>query len=300
MCRPRQPINLNTSIMKLQDYDTTQRYEATVVSSERITPEGHEEEVRNIILDVEAPSFEVSAGQSIGVLAPGQEEMGQEHHFRLYSVADLPEGTPSGHVRLTICVKRCTYIDDYSGERYDGVASNYLCDLQGGDTLTITGPYGLAFPVPDDKEATLVLIGAGTGIAPFRAFLKHLYQSVPDYAGRVILFHGARTGLDLLYRNDERDDFTLYYDKDTFEAVAVLGKRPHWSDDLDWKGALATRGEDIWKMLGDEHTRVYLAGLKEIRDELDAVFAGVAGSAEEWSARKDALAAEGRWTELLY
>ena len=35
--------------------------------------------------------------------------------------------------------------------------------------------------------------------------------------------------MDLLYMNDERNDFAQYYDKDTFEAVAVLSKRAHWS-----------------------------------------------------------------------
>ena len=56
---------------------------------------------------------------------------------------------------LKIAVRRCSYLDSYSGEEYKGVASNYLCDLKPGDTLSITGPFGLVFEVPE-SEAELM------------------------------------------------------------------------------------------------------------------------------------------------
>ena len=176
--------------MRLEDYDTTKRFTATVIISDRISPETSLDEVREIILDFEDPDFAVEVGQNIGVLAPGKGDFGQAHHFRLYSVAGLPERRDDGHLRLPICVRRCNYIDDYNGERYRGVASNFLCDLKPGATLTVTGPYGLAFEVPDNPHASLILIGAGTGIAPFRAFVTHLYRNEPNYKGSVRLFHG--------------------------------------------------------------------------------------------------------------
>ncbi len=286
--------------MRLQDYDTTRQFTATVVSSERITPEEAPAEVREIVLDIEGGEFAAAAGQNLGVLAPGQKDLGQEHHFRLYSVAGLPVRKPDGVTRLPICVKRCSYIDDYNGETYQGVASNYLCDLREGDTLTVTGPHGQAFEVPDDPEVSLIMIGAGTGIAPFRAFLKGLYRDNWEFKGRILLFHGGRTGLDLLYMNDARNDFVQYYDRDTFEAVEALSSRPHWSDAIDWHGAMEERAEELWKRLQDPHTRVYVAGLEPIRDELDAVFSKIAGSPEKWAQRKAELEAGKRWVELLY
>jgi ferredoxin--NADP+ reductase len=291
---------MSQAVMRLLDYDTGTRFRATVVESVRITPEAAEAEVRELVLDVERPDFPYGVGQSIGVLAPGSPAFGQEHHFRLYSVADLPERGEGGRPRIKICVRRCEYIDEYSGERYKGVASNYLCDLRAGDGLTITGPFGLAFQVPEERDANLILIGSGTGIAPFRAFVKHLYRDVPDWAGRVWLFYGARSGLELLYMNDEKDDFSQYYDRETFQAFKALSPRPHWSDPIAWDHVIAQRSDELWDMLGSPKTRVYVAGLEKTRDELDAVFAAVAGSPEQWMRRKAELMAGGRWVELLY
>jgi len=286
--------------MRLQDYDIQTQFQATVTSSRRITPEESEIEVRELNLELEPSDFKIQAGQNVGVLMPGHEDFGQDHHLRLYSVADIPRKSENGKTSIVLCVRRCNYIDEYSGEEYPGLASNYLCDLRPGDSVTLTGPYGTAFPLPSDPAATLILIGAGTGIAPFRAYLKQLYETQSNFQGRVWLFHGARTGLELLYLNDVQDDFTQYYDQGTFEAIAALSRRPHWSDAIDWNSVFESRGEELWSMLDDSKTLVYVAGLEKIRDELDSEFAKIAGSADEWAQRKAELQAGGRWTELLY
>ncbi|MHC4106472.1 MAG: ferredoxin reductase domain-containing protein [Planctomycetota bacterium] len=291
---------MSEAVTRLDDYDKETRFEATVVSSERITPEESDAEVRELVLDVDRPDFSFQVGQSIGVLAPGAREMGQEHHFRLYSVADLPERGDSGNPRVKLCVRRCSYIDEFSGEEYKGIASNYLCDRRPGDSLSIAGPFGLAFEVPEELDANLILIGTGTGIAPFRAFVKHIYRNVSEWRGRIWLFYGARSGLDLLYMNDRKDDFAQYYDEQTFEAFQALSARPAWGDPIDWGATIAERGEELWGMLSDAKTYVYVAGLEKLRGELDAVFATVAGSEARWERRKAELTAGKRWVELLY
>ena len=291
---------MNSAVTHLEDYDTEQRFEATVVSSDRITAEGSEAEVRELTLDIQKSDFEFQLGQSVGVLAPGNRDFGQDVHFRLYSVADLPARGASGAPRIKIAVRRCSYVDKYSGEEYPGVASNYLCDRVAGDSITMSGPYGLAFEVPEEMDANLILIGTGTGIAPFRAFVKHLYKNVPDWKGTITLFYGARSGLELLYMNEELDDFTQYYDDETFEAFKALSPRPSWTAPIDWDGALSSRGEQLWKLLGQPNTYVYVAGLEKMRAELDDAFGKIAGSEQKWARRRAELAAGGRWVELLY
>lgn len=291
---------MTSAVTHLDQYDTKPRFEAAVLSSERITSEDSGIEVRELTLEIQAPEFEFELGQSVGVLAPGAKEFGQEYHFRLYSVADLPEQGVRGLPRIKIAVRRASYIDKYSGEEYPGVASNFLCDRVSGDRITMSGPYGLAFDVPEEMDANLILIGTGTGIAPFRAFVKHIYKNVPAWKGTITLFYGARSGLELLYMNDAKDDFAQYYDRETFHAFKALSPRPAWEAPIDWEGALSERGAELWRLLGLPNTYVYVAGLQKLRSELDDAFGEIAGSERKWARRKAELVAGGRWVELLY
>lgn len=285
---------------RLNDYDTSNPFSATLVSSKRITPPESDEEVRDLIFEVDKKGMRFTAGQSVGVIVPGPHPFGNEDHFRLYTVADNALSGNGKKTRLNLCVKRCFYIDDYSGEKYKGIASNFLCDLQPGETISLAGPYGHPFEVPDDKTSDLLMIGMGTGIAPFRAFVKHLYKNVGDWKGKVRLFYGARSGLEMLYMNDEADDFTNYYDEETFKAFKAISKRPHWDDPIALDYALEERAEEVWNMVLSPKTHVYVAGLEKIRKVLDDAFSRMAGSKEKWQRRKAELIAGKRWMELIY
>ena len=282
-----------------QEYDTSQRFAAKLVSSDRITP-AEADEVREILLDIDRPGFSYEVGQSIGIFAPGDPALGGKEHFRLYSVADLPERSEKDLPRIRICVRRCNYIDEYSGEEFQGVASNYLCDLRAGDEITVSGPYGLPFEVPQDHSSTLILICTSTGIAPFRAFVKHIYREIPDWTGTVWLFYGATNPLDMVYMNDKSDDFVNYYDMDTFFAFKALSPRPHWADPISWDGAIEERADELIRHFEDSKTHVFVAGLEAMRDQLDEVFNRRMGSAANWKRRKAEMMAGNRWVELLY
>jgi len=286
--------------MRLEDFDTGTTYRAHVLSSQRITPASAPVEVREIVLEVDREDFSYQPGQSIGVIVSGDHEFGNRHHFRLYSVADTDTGPDGRKPRVTLCVRRCNYIDDYSGERYEGVASNFLCDRRDGDEITINGPFGIPFEVPADHDADLLLIGMGTGIAPFRALVKHIYRDVKDWTGKIRLFYGAQSGLELLYMNDERDDFSQYYDRETFAAFKALSPRPEWADPIAMDYALEERSEEILQLLDNPRSHIYVAGRAEILDTLDHVFSRILGSSEQWARRKAELKAGQRWQELIY
>lgn len=286
--------------MRIEDYPTEPQFDATILSSERITEELSDVEVRELVLEVDNHDFNFEVGQSIGVLVKGPAEFGGSVHHRLYTVADMPLPKTRGNPEVTIVVRRCSYVDDYSGEEYIGINSNFICDCRSGDRLKITGPFGLPFNVPDENDANLLLIGLGTGIAPFRALVKQIYKKAGGWKGKVLLLHGARSGLELLYMNSKRNDFTRYYDEETFEAIKALSPRPNWVDPIAWDYAIEKRAEEIWKMLSDDHTYVYVAGLVPIRDVLDRLFSNMCGSADGWSKRKAELVEQGRWVELLY
>jgi len=282
----------------LSDYHTDKQYQAVVKKTERLTPKDTEE-VRELLLEVQDPGFDCEVDQSFGVLVKTSGEFGNPYHHRLYSVADLP-ARKNGKPLITMLVKRCSYVDDFSGEEYQGVASNYLCDRRVGDKITITGPFDLPFSVPEEKDANLILIGMGTGIAPFRAFVKHIYRDVKDWTGKIRLFYGARSGLELLYLNDKDGDLTNYYDQETFEAFSALSPRPHWSDPIALDKAIEERASEILEMLSKSNTHIFVAGYEKISEMLNKAFANILGSKEKWETRKAELIAGKKWAEVIY
>jgi ferredoxin--NADP+ reductase len=285
--------------MRLQDFDTSRRLSARVASTTRITPADSETEIRHIDLAVDDFDFTYRVGQSIGVLVPGPHEFSEKQYLRLYSIAGGGRDDDLNPL-ISLCVKRCYYIDDFNGERYDGKASNYLCDLKPGDQVTLAGPYSLAFTLPEEKDANLLMIGLGTGVAPFRAFVKHIYSELGGWEGQVRLYHGAMKGIELAYMNDQNADLQYYYDEATFKAFQAVSPRPHFDVPADLAGAIAQNAEDVWAMLQDPKTYVYVSGLEQVRKQLDEALVSIVGSAEEYEQQKALMIEEGRWAELLY
>jgi ferredoxin--NADP+ reductase len=281
----------------LADFDIENKYKATIKNTSRLTPLDTEE-VREIILEAQ-PEFKCEVDQSFGVLVKASGEFGNTYHHRLYSVADLPE-RENGKPQITMLVKRCSYVDEFNGELYHGVASHYLCDRKVGDEITLTGPFSLPFVVPEDKSSNLILIGMGTGIAPFRAFVKHIYKNVPDWKGKIRLFYGARSGLELLYMNDKDGDLTNYYDEGTFEAFHALSPRPHWSDPIALDSAIEDRAAEVIEMLSQSNTHIFVAGYEKINEMLNKAFSKILGSKEKWETRKAELIAGKKWAEVIY
>jgi ferredoxin--NADP+ reductase len=278
-----------------QGVDTTT--EAVVQASTRVTPESGTE-VRQILLRINEPAFYFLEGQNIGVLVPGPHPFGNKTHHRYYTVANA-KGDDSG-VELELLVRRCAYIDDISGEEYPGIASNYLCNAQVGAKITLTGPYRSPFRIPTDKNSNLLMLGTGTGIAPFRAFLRRIYEEQKGWDGKVRLYFGARNGTEMLYMNDLNADLANYYDQATFQAIQGL-RGGLLSDDADAVSAgVEQHAAEVWDLVCSPNTHIYLAGMKKIAASFDASMARLAGSAEQWQTIKQGLIEDRRWSELTY
>jgi ferredoxin--NADP+ reductase len=272
---------------------------AIIRSSTRITDESTDE-VREMVLYVDDPAFRYREGQSIGVIVPGKDEFGCSNHKRKYSIAKGHEATSEEGIELSILVRRCFYIDDFNGEQYPGRASNYLCDAKVGDTITITGPYSNPFNMPTDKNANILMIGTGTGIAPFRSFIELIYKQQGGWNGQIRLFYGAKTGLDLLYMNDQNNDLTNYYDEKTFRAYNALAGRPLMGEEKGLENSLKDNLEEAWELINQPNTYVFVAGLSNISASLDMVMCHAAGSDEAWNTLKQKMKNEKRWSKLIY
>lgn len=286
--------------MKLDEYDISHTYAATIIKNERLTPAGAQDEVRHIVMNVSDPNFNYIEGQSVGVIVPEPHAFGNPNHFRLYSISSTRRGEDRNRANFSICVRRCFYNDEISGERYKGIASNHLCDAAPGQTITIAGPYGQQFLLPRDNSVNLLMFGVGTGIAPFRAFIKHIFEERGEWNGKVRLYYGAKTGMELLYMNGIKGDIGKYYTKDTFQDFEALNPKQAVDAPLDFGQNLHSKSKEIWELIRDPKTYVYVAGLTQISQCLDNAISRVAGSREAFEEKKKELLDQGRWAELLY
>ncbi|RLJ68461.1 oxidoreductase [Sulfurisoma sediminicola] len=272
-------------------------YSAELISSQRITPPASREEVRHMVFRSNELALDSRAGNCIRVLAPGQ--FGNKYHGRLYSIIDVSPGRGAG-AEFSICVRRCSYVDDFSGEEYPGVASNHLCDLRPGASIEFSGPVPYPFAIPEDKNANLLMIGMGTGIAPFRGLIRLIYEKIGGWKGKVRLYFGARSGLEMLYMNDENDDLANYYDQPTFKAFQAVSPRPALGAPVALDRALVENAAEVWDMVQSPVTHVFIAGTHDMLAGIDKAMTTLAGSAARWAEVRQALVSDRRWHELLY
>lgn len=263
---------------------------ATVTGNFNCTEAGFESETHHIVLDFGALPFPVLEGQSIGIVPPGTDALGKAHHPRQYSVASARNGERPGYNNLSLTVKRV--VEDHQGNAVRGIASNYVCDLKVGDTVTVVGPFGSTFLMPNHPKSHIVMICTGTGSAPMRAMTewrRRLRKSGKFEGGKLMLFFGARTQQELPYFGPLQSlpkDFI-----DINLAFSRLPDQPRcYVQDL-----LRQRAADLLPLLRDGHTHIYVCGLKSMEEGVVLALRDVAEEAGlPWEPLAAALKKEGR------
>jgi len=178
----------------------------------------------------ELERFDFEPGQFVSLIATdpnGKDQM------RAYSVASAPDRN-----RFDLCLNRVE----------GGFFSNALCDLEPGGEIRFHGPYGmftLRSPLTDS-----ILIATGTGIAPIRGFVQHLFPESGENRSR---------GHDIRLVYGTRHETEQYYGE-YFEAVAAKHKNFHYMVTLsrpseDWKGLRGYVQEHVAALLKDRSPR---------------------------------------------
>ncbi len=168
---------------------------------------------------------------------------------RLYSISSSHNATP-GELSLTVdCVR---YV---IGKRKRlGLASTFLAErINPGDEVKVYVQRAHGFALPQDPKTPIIMIGPGTGIAPFRAFL--LDRRATGAGGRNWLFFGH-----------QRSDCDFFY-SDELNAMKTAGLLTRlslaWSRDGDKKFYVQDRmrevGRELWTWLA-EGANVYVCG----------------------------------------
>ena len=276
-------------------YDIKQPLIATVAGNFRLTDADTESDIRHIVLDFGQTHFPVLEGQSIGIIPPGTDESGRPHYLRLYSVASPRNGERPGYNNLSLTVKRVLH--DHDGKSVRGVASNYLCDLQKGDTVQVTGPFGAHYLMPNHAGSNIVMICTGTGAAPMRGMTEYrrrlLAQGTP-VDGKLMLFFGARRPGELPYFGPLRKLPSSFIDIHLAFSRADDEPKTYVQDKLR---AAAAGVADVLK--GD--TYFYVCGVKGMEaGVMDALREIAEGAGIDWPALHAQMLAEGRFHVETY
>lgn len=280
-------------------YKQATPWEAAVLEHTRLTAPDSPNEVDHIVLDISGSDLYYLEGQSIGVVPPGTDENGKPHKLRLYSIASPRYGDDGQSKTVSICVKRAITVDPETGKVYPGVCSNYLCDLKVGDKVKITGPVGRHFLLPPEPNAHMIMIATGTGIAPFRAFLKVRYNERAHETGQTWLFFGAQTRKDFLYEN-EYPDYGKY---DTFHLVTAFSREEKNAEGgrMYVQHRLQEHAQVLFNLLKQPNAYIYMCGLKGMEP---GVMEGLEKAATQqginWTDFLQQLKAEKRWLVEVY
>ena len=214
---------------------------------------------------------------------------------RLYSISSSPKAYP-GQVHLTVGAVRY----ELHGRRRHGVASTFLADR--ALNIGSAGVYvhtNRNFRLPAAGATPVILIGPGTGIAPFRAFLGE--RRATGATGRNWLFFGdQREATDFLYR----DELLAWRDDGLLTRLDLAWSRDQ-ADKLYVQHRMLAQAAELWAWL-EAGAHVYVCGdasrmAKDVHAALLQVIETAGGRTPEAAAEYiDALAASRRYQRDVY
>lgn len=211
-----------------------------------------------------------------GVQLSAQEfvELARPLGTRAYSISSSRVATPD-ELHVTVAVVN----DSRDGRSRPGCASNWLASREPGATLALRLERNQAFRLPRDDDAPIIMIGPGTGVAPFRGFVEE--RAARGARGRNWLFFGERT---------QREDFLYQVEWQRHLRAGTLtrlevafsrdGTRKHYVQDR-----LRACAKDLHAWL-DEGAFIYVCGdarrmAKDVHRALIDVLADAGGMTTE-------------------
>jgi sulfite reductase (NADPH) flavoprotein alpha-component len=160
---------------------------------------------------------------------------------RLYSIASSSKMFAK-QIHLTVAAVRYSRYRDSKKIR-KGVASTFLADRADGADIPIFVQASKHFHVPEKGDTPLIMVGPGTGVAPFRGFLQE--RQARGDAGKNWLFFGEQHAATDFYYQDE----LLQFQKDGLLTELSLAFSRDQTQKIYVQDRLRERGADIWQWL---------------------------------------------------
>lgn len=168
---------------------------------------------------------------------------------RLYSIASSIKAFPE-QVHLTVA--SVTY--ESHGRKRKGVATSYLAErVPVGGTMPVFFHIAKGFRLPEDPSTPIIMVGPGTGVAPFRAYLQE--RKAIGATGKNWLFFGEQR---------KEQDFLYHEEFEQFQKDGLLTRfDTAFSRDQEKKvyvqHRMAENGPDLWQWL-EEGAHFYVCG----------------------------------------
>jgi ferredoxin--NADP+ reductase len=297
------------SNMPLNTYPNKAPHIGKVVSVKRCVGPNATGESCHIIIDhgAQMPYIE---GQSAGVLPPGTNpKNGKPNTVRLYSIASTRYGDDFTGNTMSLCVRRALYYDPESGEEdpaKKGVCSNFLCDAKAGDEIKLTGPTGKVMLMPEENpETSIIMVATGTGIAPYRGFIRRLFKektpAAAAFKGTAWLFLGVANSDSLLY-DDEFQDAKRKFPKNFKLDYALSREQENKKGGKMYiQDKVEEYSDEIFSMLFDQGAHMYFCGLKGMMPGIIGMLESVAESkGMDWKESLEKLKKNGQWHVEVY
>ena len=274
------------------------------VENNELVGEGGIGTVRHLTFDISEGDLWYLEGQSIGIIPPGEDDKGKPHKLRLYSIASTRHGDRKDDKTVSLCVRELVYQHPETEETIKGVCSSYLCGLEEGADVAITGPVGKAMLLPEQEDVNIIMMATGTGIAPFRAYLRRMFGEQHDdyqFKGTAWLIFGIPKTPNILYKEElekyqqeHSDQFRISYALSREQKNAEGGK-------MYIQHRVAEQAEELWKLIQQENTHTYICGLKGMEGGIDeALSATATKDGVDWSEYQKQMKKDNRWHVEVY
>lgn len=191
---------------------------------------------------------------------------------RLYSISSTPLQN-SKKIQITVAV---VVYDTQGGNTHYGVCSTYLEGVKKGHELFVYIRRAPNFHMPRDISAPIIMVGPGTGIAPFRGFWNHRSyqvenQKLQNKPGALWLFFGCRTkSMDLYKEEKEKNVKNGILYKHSLALSREKGVPKKYVQDL-----LEEEGEEICRMLMEEKGHFYVCGDCKMAEDVQQRLKGI-------------------------
>lgn len=214
---------------------------------------------------------------------------------RLYSISSSPKAHP-GEVHLTVSAVRY----ESHGRVRKGVASTFLADRVGdAEFVKVFVQPSHGFKPPLDGSKPMIMVGPGTGIAPFRAFLEE--RAATGAPGRNWLFFGDQTrAADFLY-----EEQLIAWQQSGFLTRLDLAFSRDQADKVYVQTRMLEHGSELWSWL-EAGAHFYVCGdasrmAKDVDAVLHQIIESVGGkSADEAKAYVAQLKSDKRYQRDVY